>query len=481
MGVYGADGLNIGAKGIYYRDSLYVEESICSNKMKTFPGSEPSWTKLSSPVPTGLNYALSFDGDDDYAYIPSLAALDFALQSFSICFWLKLNNDIADGAAILCKDAAASRNDIYIKYNAVGSFLQVKVGKVVTSDASTSSASLYINNVLAGNDSGAKALVAYEASIYLASCIGTFDNASMLIDELRIYDRELSVSERSVFYHDGLGATHGAEAFLIDSVTLSGADVNIEVAGYTFSTGEDVYIKDVVGTTELNGNTYTITVVDADNFTLDDTDPLDFSAYVSSGCVSSEADLICGYHFDTEDASPVDNYGADASFDMVLPSAPALPAYDVGLLADVFRASGVLVPLFDNTVLQSFHFSYNLPVSYKLGTDIVPKITWGGLVAGTENVRWALEYTIIKLSEAVPQTTVIEILVPPQGAKVPIKSSFAAISGTSIDEQNIEIICHLFRYTSACDDLYEGGAFVNSVSFMYEKDAEGMLTSSSKF
>lgn len=57
----------------------------------------------------------------------------------------------------------------------------------------------------------------------------------------------------------------------------------IEAAGHGFITGDTAYIDNVLGMTELNGNSYTVTVVDADNFTLDSTDSTSFTTYTSAG------------------------------------------------------------------------------------------------------------------------------------------------------------------------------------------------------
>ena len=58
---------------------------------------------------------------------------------------------------------------------------------------------------------------------------------------------------------------------------------SITATEHGFSTGDQVTISNVVGMTELNGNTYTITVVDSDTFTLDDIDSSAFIAYASGG------------------------------------------------------------------------------------------------------------------------------------------------------------------------------------------------------
>jgi len=79
----------------------------------------------------------------------------------------------------------------------------------------------------------------------------------------------------------------------IENVTLNSTDpVKITITGHGLATYMTVLISDVVGTTELNGNVYTVTYVDADNFTLVGTDSSQFSAYVSGGKINEVAILI---------------------------------------------------------------------------------------------------------------------------------------------------------------------------------------------
>ena len=58
--------------------------------------------------------------------------------------------------------------------------------------------------------------------------------------------------------------------------------------------GNTVIITNVGGTTELNDNTYTITVTDNDEISLNDTDGSDFTAYVGRGVVTREGDEFKG-------------------------------------------------------------------------------------------------------------------------------------------------------------------------------------------
>jgi len=70
----------------------------------------------------------------------------------------------------------------------------------------------------------------------------------------------------------------------IEGITLSsGNPVSMNITGHGFITGNSLSFLDVEGTEELNGNTYTITATDADNFILDDTDGADFTAWTSGG------------------------------------------------------------------------------------------------------------------------------------------------------------------------------------------------------
>lgn len=76
----------------------------------------------------------------------------------------------------------------------------------------------------------------------------------------------------------------GSDAVAVAGITLPSGDVvSIEATGHGLTTGDTVRFASVGGATELNSNEYTVTVTDADNFTLDGTDGDDFSAYTSGG------------------------------------------------------------------------------------------------------------------------------------------------------------------------------------------------------
>lgn len=80
--------------------------------------------------------------------------------------------------------------------------------------------------------------------------------------------------------------TSFASAFTIAGATQANPVV-ITVSDTTgLTTGEMVRIADVVGMTELNGNCYTVTVIDATTFSLDGIDGTAFGAYTSNAGVA---------------------------------------------------------------------------------------------------------------------------------------------------------------------------------------------------
>jgi len=73
----------------------------------------------------------------------------------------------------------------------------------------------------------------------------------------------------------------------IEGITLSGSlPVSVQITGHGLTDGRQVIFDGVGGTTELEDNTYKVTVTDANNFTLNGTDSSAFSAWTSGGDVA---------------------------------------------------------------------------------------------------------------------------------------------------------------------------------------------------
>ena len=71
--------------------------------------------------------------------------------------------------------------------------------------------------------------------------------------------------------------------FVHDPTLYPSNPCQITSPNHSLIPGTLIYIDDVQGITQLNSAIYSITVVDANNFTLDNTDSSGFSAYTTGG------------------------------------------------------------------------------------------------------------------------------------------------------------------------------------------------------
>lgn len=94
------------------------------------------------------------------------------------------------------------------------------------------------------------------------------------------------ISEIGLKFDNGDLVTHALfKRLSISNITQANPAVVTTVLNHGLSTGDEVHIDDVVGMTEVNDRDFTITVVDADEFSLDGEDSTAFTAYSSGGNV----------------------------------------------------------------------------------------------------------------------------------------------------------------------------------------------------
>jgi len=94
-----------------------------------------------------------------------------------------------------------------------------------------------------------------------------------------------TLSELGLKFDNGDLVTHALFKKLgISNITQANpAVVTTTQSAHLLTTGDEIHIINVVGMTEVNDLTFTITVVDADEFSLDGIDSTSFGAYISGG------------------------------------------------------------------------------------------------------------------------------------------------------------------------------------------------------
>lgn len=84
---------------------------------------------------------------------------------------------------------------------------------------------------------------------------------------------------------------------------------NVTSVAHQLQTGSVITITNVVGMTQLNGNTFTVTVTGPDNFTLNGIDSTGFTAYVSGGNFTSSNTFSFTLFGNNQNPFPQNNYG----------------------------------------------------------------------------------------------------------------------------------------------------------------------------
>jgi hypothetical protein len=112
----------------------------------------------------------------------------------------------------------------------------------------------------------------------------------------------------------GLGMTAIAAAKTITGITQASPPV-VTIIGHGYTTGDPVMITSVGGMTQVNNLIFTVTVIDADTFSLDGVDATLYTAYTSGGSstkgtfyAAKEATRMAD--FTSGDTLATDNWGA---------------------------------------------------------------------------------------------------------------------------------------------------------------------------
>jgi len=137
-------------------------------------------------------------------------------------------------------------------------------------------------------------------------------------------------------------------------------------------------------------------------------------------------------------------------------------------------SQGIFAEQFSNSTEQELYFVVQLPHNYKLGTNLHPHVHWlvDSAPAGGTTVRWGLEYSLVNIGDAMPESTIIYITAEdPVTQYKHILSEFPAIDCSSINNISTMLVCRIFRDV-ANDDFADDAALLE-FDFHYEIDSIG--------
>lgn len=199
-------------------------------------------------------------------------------------------------------------------------------------------------------------------------------------------------------------------AATISAVTQANPAV-VTTGTHTFVTGESVTISGVVGMTELNDNTYVITVLSPTTFSLDGIDSTAFTAYTSGGSAQSDGifELTTTY---TEAELP--RLGYTQSADVLTIAHPSHDTANLNRLAD------------DDWTLTTINYASTVTA------PVISSVVAGGTGAGTYNKTYTYVVTAVDdngieslASSAVSLTT------PSLGVTAYARVTWGAVTGAS--------------------------------------------------
>ncbi len=181
------------------------------------------------------------------------------------------------------------------------------------------------------------------------------------------------------FTDNGNGTLSGVKIGTITGASQANP-CQITSAGHTLTTGNVVTINGVVGMTQLNGNTYTITVVDVNNFTLNGVDSTGFTPYVSGGTWTSPSSSNTGIiNYMTGSVTLTNTAGAGHATTVTMYYYPALPV--MGILKRDVATIGI-----DSTVFFDTKYAYQYVNGFQ---ELSSATTWTGT---NTDFFWAANY-----------------------------------------------------------------------------------------
>lgn len=136
-------------------------------------------------------------------------------------------------------------------------------------------------------------------------------------------------------------------------------------------------------------------------------------------------------------------------------------------------STGVFTFVFDAAAEEELFFAFQMPHSYKEGTDVTFHVHFAPTDGGAGTVRWGLEYTWVN-QEAVMANTVLAYKDEAVAANDDkhIRSDFVALDGTGKTISSM-LMCRVFRDAAHANDTYGADAALLEVDIHYQRDTMG--------
>ena len=237
--------------------------------------------------------------------------------------------------------------------------------------------------------------------------------------------------------------TPGAISGVITNVTQANP-ANVTSVGHGLTTGNQIVISNVVGMTELNGNTYSITVVGVDNFTLN-VNSTSFTPYISGGTWTKFA-----YNNITQNSPIIRSVNNNAAVTTPLSPTTTFPTgYPVTFpQANISRVQNILITA--NTATSTLNV-----------TDDGNGNLIGDCIAGTINYQTGAIAGLI-FTANVPQGNEIQIQYNPVQESIPLAIMFFQNQFTLRPVPDKGYTIELVAYRQPSQALLGSGSVVNS-------------------
>jgi hypothetical protein len=149
---------------------------------------------------------------------------------------------------------------------------------------------------------------------------------------------------------------------------------------------------------------------------------------------------------------------------------------------DGSSSQGVFTYFFSNIQEQELYFSFQIPHSYRLKTDLDAHIHWSPIVTNTGTVQWGLEYTIIDINGNFSLTNIIRgnTVISVDSQYKHIYTDIGNITGSGITGVSAMLLGRVFRDIAAPDD-FEASVGLLEIDFHYQSDTRGSIKESSKW